>query len=775
MSHDAPPIPEDSVTNYIPKGATGQVQNEGERKYQRIFENTKTGIVDTTQSGTIVTANLAVARIFGYESADELLRTAPSILSRYANAEDRTTLLRQLEDAEIIVDYEVQMLRKDGSVMWACLNTHLVRETYSEPHYHSTVEDITAHKNAEAVVEEAAVHILRQRRLTITTELVVIAGLTAVVFGLSGYFHWFEAFTTWITQHRGPAQIDELVVTSVFLVMALLVFSFRRWRESEIEITSQRPVQEALRVLRADLEMRVKQRTNELRATNEALRQGEERYRMLFDRNPLPMWLSEPESLKFMAVNEAATKQYGYTREEFLAMKVTDIRPQEDVPQLLRFITGDGAERNRTGEWRHLRKDGSIIQVEIYSRPLTFNHRPARLVLAVDVTEKKLMAEKLIHGQRIESLGMLAGGIAHDLNNILSPITMMAGMLQEKLTDPEDRELLTMMHAGARRGADIIKQLLTFSRGQNGERTDVQPKHLINELVQLMRVTFPREIDLRKQVPTSLWLVSADPTQLHQVLLNLCVNARDAMPTGGSLTLAATNVILSEADTKVSPRAKPGPYVVIEIRDTGHGIPPDIKHRVFDPFFTTKPFGKGTGLGLSTVLGIVQSHGGFVDVDSVTNQGSTFKIYLPAITDGVETTTVTQVPATNAIAQKLTILVVDDERVIRDTTRVLLERKNYEVITAVHGQDALEQYLQHRGDVSLVLTDLMMPVMNGEALIRALRHQDPALKIIAMSGLSETDQTEGLAAIGVPVELKKPFDGPMLLATIDRVLTPVGE
>ncbi len=429
------------------------------------------------------------------------------------------------------------------------------------------------------------------------------------------------------------------------------------------------------------------------------------------------------------------------------------------------------------GEIVNCRRDGTLRTEDMTITPLLDERGTITHFIAIkqDITDQKTMEAHFLQAQRMEAIGALAGGIAHDLNNILAPIMMVTGLLQEKSTDHTDREFLTMMQASAGRGAEIIKQLLTFSRGQDGERSLVQPRHLLNEIVLLMRETFPREIELPQRLPSSLWTVMADPTQLHQVLLNLCVNARDAMPAGGRLTLAAKNVTIVAGTPTLPPEAQSGPYLAISVSDTGHGVPPEIKHRIFEPFFTTKPVGKGTGLGLSTVLGIVRHHGGFVTLDSTPHVGSTFTVYLPAIPDGVATTTATPAPALLAAPKSggQLILVVDDERDIRDTIRVVLERHHYHVVTASQGEDALTQYLRHRKTVRLVITDLMMPVMNGLTLIRTLHAIDPALKILAVSGLNDVAQHQELAALGVPEALQKPFDGPVLLAAVAHQLTEV--
>jgi CheY-like chemotaxis protein len=376
------------------------------------------------------------------------------------------------------------------------------------------------------------------------------------------------------------------------------------------------------------------------------------------------------------------------------------------------------------------------------------------------------MEAHYLRAQRMEAIGALAGGVAHDLNNILAPIMMVTGVLREKLTDVEDRELLAMAQSSSQRGAEIVKQLLTFSRGQDGERTLVQLRHLLGEMITMVRETFPRSIDLKQLLPGTLWTVLAEPTQLHQVLLNLCVNARDAMPDGGRLTVSAANVTLAEGDPKLPLGTTAGPYVVISIADSGHGIPAEIQHRIFDPFFTTKPVGKGTGLGLSTALGIVQSHRGFLDLESAVGSGTTFHVYLPAIPDGVATTSTAPAPRATPLPTGQTILVVDDERDVRDSIRIILESENFTVITATDGEAGLAQYLKHRARLNLVITDLMMPKMNGLTLIRTLRAIDPLVKVVVTSGLTEVTERRELTHLGIPDILMKPYDGPALLELV---------
>lgn len=386
----------------------------------------------------------------------------------------------------------------------------------------------------------------------------------------------------------------------------------------------------------------------------------------------------------------------------------------------------------------------------------------------VDVTERKLLEEKLRRGQRMEAIGTLASGIAHDLNNILTPITMGSGLLMDSLAVPHDRELMKIIQTSAERGANIIRQLLTFSRGITGARAAVQLHHLLAEMLGIMHETFPRNITLENHADSDLLPVMGDATQLHQVIMNLCVNARDAMPEGGILKLAARTVELGDDAVRAHPAAKPGPHVAITVADTGEGIPQEIIERIFDPFFTTKAVGKGTGLGLSTVSGIVRSHAGIVTVESAPGKGTTFTVYLPVAARAASNVTA----SANALPRERgqLILVVDDEETIRQTTQRLLEQHGYKVVTAGNGTEAIAMFQQHRAGVKLVLTDLMMPMMDGSKLIRALRDMDPKLRVIATSGLTSQEKHAELITAGVDCFLMKPCNPRELLEAIARQL-----
>ena len=400
----------------------------------------------------------------------------------------------------------------------------------------------------------------------------------------------------------------------------------------------------------------------------------------------------------------------------------------------------------------------------------TFAVAMANLVsLNLEGEERRVLQEQFLRVQRMEAIGTLASGLAHDLNNILAPMLMAAGLLKMKLTTPRDQKIVAMIESGAQRGTGIIRQLLTFGRGVEGARTSVQVRHLVKDITHIVQETFPRNIEFEYSAPATLWPVQADATQLHQVLLNLSVNARDAMPQGGRLSLAAENVRLEAGAPALAASAPPGPYVRLTVTDTGEGIPPAIINRIFDPFFTTKPVGKGTGLGLSSVLSIVKNHDGFLKVASEPGKGSTFDIYLPALDAPASA-------ADAAVADQLPrgagelVLLVDDEPAMQDTTREMFELHGYRVVTAGNGEEAVKRFLELRGAVRLVVTDVEMPVMGGAELIRSLRVVEKGLQFVVLSGSLTEERLAELQELGIKRVLGKPCEAAQLLQTVHQAL-----
>jgi two-component system, cell cycle sensor histidine kinase and response regulator CckA len=395
-----------------------------------------------------------------------------------------------------------------------------------------------------------------------------------------------------------------------------------------------------------------------------------------------------------------------------------------------------------------------------------FPDYPARRIgIHMDITEKKQLEAQFLRAQRLESLGTLASGIAHDLNNILTPILSVAQLLPLKLPDLDDRtrNLLTILESSARRGADMISQILSFGKGIEGKRVCLQPHHLLKDIHKIVGQTLPKLIEIDMDIAPDLWMVMGDLTQLHQVLMNLCVNGRDAMPQGGTLRIAATNCAIDEAQARLNLESHVGNYVMVTVADTGMGIPPQLMHRVFDPFFTTKEVGKGTGLGLSAVMGIVKSHDGFLDVESEVGRGSRFRVYLPACTAANQPPT-REVELPNG--QGELILVVDDEVAIGELIKTTLETYNYQVLTARDGAEAIAIYREHQEAIGSVFIDMMMPVMDGITTVTALRQINPALSVVAMSGLNSTEAVERAERFGCQQFLAKPFTTSDLLQVL---------
>lgn len=434
--------------------------------------------------------------------------------------------------------------------------------------------------------------------------------------------------------------------------------------------------------------------------------------------------------------NKSAERLYGLAAEDVLGRPVPDVFYKDPAPFQEAF-----EQLLLNGEWA-----GEMEQTNKRGEPLTVESRwtlvrdstgqpKSVLVINTDITERRALEQRFLRAQRLESLGTLAGGIAHDLNNVLTPITIALELLSETERDRHSQELLATATTSAKRGAQMVAQVLSFARGMEGRRELIDARELISDIEKIIYDTFPKSIAIDTRVSPELWHLLGDSTQLQQVLLNLCVNARDAMPGGGRLAITAENATLVPQDTAMHGDAEPGPHVIIQVEDTGTGIPRAILDKIFDPFFTTKALGKGTGLGLSTSLAIIKSHGGFIHCYSELTQGTQFRIYLPAEVKTAEKIPVVQkseLPRGNGE----TILVVDDEAAIREITRRTLERFGYRVMLAADGSEALALYHTHRGAIDLVLTDMMMPVMDGPATIEALRSIDPKVRIVAASGLT---------------------------------------
>lgn len=629
----------------------------------------------------------------------------------------------------------------------------------------------------------------------------------------------------------------------------------------------------------------------ERKKAEQALVESEDRYRLLFEGSPLPAWVIDSENFRFLAVNSAALRHYGYSHEEFLKMAAKDVRPLDEASKFIKAMKDlKDASGVMSFPARHLKKSGEMIDVEITYDKIVFESRPALFAVVLDVTERNQAEERirqqaslldkaqdailvcdlkyqilywnkgaeriygwateevlgkeicdilcggdntqmldvqkalkdkdewkseapqvtkngkniivesrwtlvrkeqnqpdyilitntditaqkatenqLLRAQRLESIGTLAGGISHDLNNVLAPILMAVEMLQLNNFDEDTQRWLALIKENSERGADLIRQVLTFARGMKGERITVQIKHIVKDLAKVLKETLPKSITVKFDIEPELWLISADATQIHQILMNLCINARDAMPTGGTLTLTAKNVVLDENYAQMNIEAKPGDYTLLTVTDTGTGMTPEVQDRIFDPFFTTKEVGKGTGLGLATAISIIKNHGGFINLYSEVNRGTQFSIYFPAL---ASETAAEEKPRAlpYPMGSGELILVVDDEDSILQITKSTLEKFGYRVLTATDGTDAIAVYAQNKDEIALVLTDIAMPYMDGVAEIRALRRISPQLKVIAASGLTTAEQTAEIETLNINAFLSKPYTAEKLLTTIAAIL-----
>ncbi len=483
-----------------------------------------------------------------------------------------------------------------------------------------------------------------------------------------------------------------------------------------------------------------------------ALRESEQRYRILFDRSPFPKFLYDHETRRYLMVNDAAVAGYGYSRDEFLNMTLDDLQPSE------------------VGAHRHKKKDGRIIDVSITLQEFVLADRPCVLAVALDVTARNRMETQLRQVQKMEAIGSLAGGVAHDFNNLLSVILGYSNMLTESLKpgDPMRADLEEISQAG-QRAADLTRQLLAFSRQQILEPRALDLNAVIQGIAKMLRRLVGEDVELSVAAAPQLGTVRADQGQVEQVIMNLIVNSRDAMPEGGKVTIETANVVLDAGYAAAHPGVSAGPYVMLAVTDTGAGMDAATKERIFDPFFTTKEMGSGTGLGLATVFGIVQQSGGNIWVYSEPGLGTTIKVYLPQA-DGPCDELVAAVPEMLNTRGSETILLVEDEESVRVLTRTILERLGYRVIEAHSGGDALLICEQHTATIHVLLTDVVMPRMSGRKLAERLGTLRPEMKVLYMSGYTDDSIVRhGVLESGVAF-LQKPITPETLARKLREVI-----
>jgi PAS domain S-box-containing protein len=786
----------------------GEALRESEERYRSLFDRMMDGVYRSTHEGKFVDVNEAMVKMFGFSSKEEMLKVDIKKELYFAPSE-RDSLFLDTGQEKIEV---FRMRRKDGSEIWVEDHGRYVHDEQGNVIFHEGIlRNVTERlrnevlQNAIYQISQGADKAFKLDDLFKSVHQIISTVMPAKNFYISLYdkekdlisFPYFvdevdispppvnpgKGLTAYVLRTSKPLLCDEATdmklrqqgevelvgaLSSIWLGVPLIVSN------KTIGVMVVQHYSDPYAYNEQDLHMleyvsSQVARAIEQKRAEEKLRQSEEQFRLISE-----------NVADLIAVLDLNGKRL-YTSPSYKdilgdpqSLRGTDsfqeIHPEDRdrIKQIFQETVKTGV--GKRAEYRFLLKNGAIRQIESQGSVIKDKDGKISQIIVVsrDVTEKKILELQFLRSQRMESIGTLAGGIAHDLNNVLAPIVMAIDILRKKNPDKTSQQILDSLESSAQRGADIVKQVLAFARGIEGDRLLLQPKHIISEIVKIIKETFPRSIDIRTEVPKILWTISADPTQMHQVLLNVCVNARDAMLDGGKLTISAENIFIDENYSKMHSEAKVGPTVMITISDTGMGIPSKILDKIFEPFFTTKEMGKGTGLGLSTVHAIVKSHGGFINVYSEVAKGTTFKIYFPASMKD-QVTSAEMIHPTLPQGSGELVLIVDDEASIRDITKSTLEANGYNVMTANDGTDAISLYAQNREIINVVISDIMMPVMDGTVTIRALQKMNPKIKIIAASGLITSD----VKNLGTNVQafLTKPFSAEKLLITLHKVLS----
>ena len=506
----------------------------------------------------------------------------------------------------------------------------------------------------------------------------------------------------------------------------------------------------------------------------EAVRKSESMFRLLFAHTPLPMWVFDTETLGFLQVNEAATKQYGYTEEEFRGMTIRAVWPDGDAASFEQRVEEWKQDGRQHGHWQHKKRDGKCFEVDVISHKLEYAGRAVRLVVAQDVSERVLLEGQLRQAQKMEAIGRLAGGVAHDFNNLLMVIKGHTELLLNVLP-PADHvsRKIQQIDRSADRAAALTRQLLAFSRMQVLQPRAINLNSVVEEMGKLIPRLIGEDIELVVRISADLGTIRADASQMEQIIMNLAVNSRDAMPNGGRFTIETSNVELDDLYRAAHPIVQSGKYVLLAVSDNGSGMDAETQAHIFEPFFTTKEQGKGTGLGLATVYGVVKQSGGFIWVYSEIGKGTTFKIYLPRVDEAAALIPLVQM-SKQVFRGTETVLLAEDERDVREVAREFLESAGYQVLEAAGAEAALKIAMEHAGAIDLLITDMVMPGISGQELARKMRNLRKGIKVIYMSGYSEHAAGEAAKCDVEAVVLTKPFSRSILLRTLREVLPQTG-
>jgi len=746
---------------------------ESAEQFRAMFEVASIGMAQAdVQTGRWLRVNHKMCAITGY-SADEMLKMRVSDVTHPEYRQKDWEAFQQVVRGEA-PDYhmEKRYVRKDGSVCWVNVNMTVTRNAGGHPiGTMTTIEDITGRKRKEENLRRLAT-VVRDSNDAITIQD-FDGGITAWNRGAEQMYGYSEKEALLMNIERltayGKVAEQKKFIRRLIAGEAITSFETQRvtkdGRILDVWMTVTKLMDGAgnsigLATTERDITEH-KKREEHLKLISSALQVAASAI-VITDGNGVIEW-----------INNAFTTLTGYGVLEAVDKKTSLLKSGKHDEEFYRNLWGTVSAGNVWhGEMINRRKDGTLYTQETTITPIKDGQGGITHFIAInqDITARRLLEAQFLRAQRMESVGTLAGGIAHDLNNVLGPILMVAEILKHQVTDVEGHKLLQLLEASAQHGVDLVRQVLAFARGVEGQRILLNPVHILNDIQDMIRDTFPKNINSGYNPHRGVWTVTGDPTQLHQVFTNLCVNARDAMPNGGALKVTIENVVLDDMYADMNPESKPGDYVMVTVADTGGGIPANIRDKIFEPFFTTKEIGKGTGLGLSTTVGILRSHGGFIRVDSEMGKGTIFKAYLPAnaTAKAAEEVAVGETPLPRGDGEL--VLVVDDEERMRAVVQTTLERFGYRVLLAANGAEAVALYAQNREQIAIVLTDMAMPVMDGPATIVALKSMNPNLKIIASSGLpSDADVAKAVGA-GVKHFVPKPYTTETLLTILAEAL-----
>jgi two-component system, cell cycle sensor histidine kinase and response regulator CckA len=747
-------------------------RRESELRSAAIVRCSLDPIIATDHTGRVIEFNPAAEKCFGYSHTEAVGQSLADLVVPDRFREEFRARLDGAQSGVADKPRELTAKRKDGTE-FPIERTITRLDDRSPPIIMGFIRDLSERDKAEAALREAKTRFTRLAESGLVG--IIIAESTGRIVDANEAFLKMVGYS-WADLAIGLSW-SSLTPAEWAPVNIVLSEHIRErgvagpWEKEYLRKDGSRvPVLVGVATLEGNRNISLSIDLTALRQAEAARARAEDEYRVLFENSPLPKWLYDVDTLRILAVNDAMVRTYGYTRDELLKMTIMDIRPTSTLPKVTEALrthlaAGDGS----VGVWCHRRKDGTSIEMELHTHTFVNAGMTQRLVVAKDVTQERRLEEQLRQAQKMEAVGRLAGGVAHDFNNLLSVILSYGEMLLTDLPPGEPiRDDIEQITRAGRRAADLTRQLLSFSRQQVLAPKVLNLNDVLVNVDKMLRRVLGADVDLALLPEKALGQVRVDPGSIEQVMMNLVVNARDAMPTGGKLTIETRNVVLDDTYAASHPGVKAGHHVMVAVSDTGTGMDAATLRRIFEPFFTTKGQGKGTGLGLSTVFGIISQSGGTVWVYSEVGVGTTFKIYLPRVDDAVDSAS--EEPPAVASHGTETILLVDDDDQVRLVTQAILRKYGYHVIDARNAGEALLQVESYPGTIHLLLTDVVMPQMSGPELARRLARSRPELKLLCMSGYTDDSIVRHGVIEGHIAFLQKPVTPVTLIRKVRAVL-----